>query len=155
MLGFDLDNTITENWFTKNKWGHEDTLIACKDKTKLECLKFILINAEISIIPITYVHIITCRPLILFDITYDFLIKHKVKFLDIHMSDRFIVDTEEAAKFKSEIINDLSLVKYVEDDEQIRGRLINLCPDTIILTPHEAVNCGLAKRNVKRECIDL
>lgn len=148
MLGFDLNNTITENWYSKNKWGHEDTLIAYKNKEKLENLKNILVNVKLSIIPVTYVHIITCRPLFLFDITYDFLIKHRIKFLDLHMymSDRFIVDVFESTKFKSEKINELSLVKYVEDDEQIRGELINLCPDTTILTPYEAVKYGLAKR---------
>ena len=148
LIGFDMDGTITEEWFTKYNWTSEDQKQCKFSDTKVEQLTVILKQIKPFLIPLNSVHIITARPFQLFDITYSWLVKNEIPFLDIHTPFcTFEEDSELISNAKADIINYLGLDYYFEDDLKIRERLITLSPDTKILEPEEAIQLGFAKRN--------
>lgn len=146
MIGFDLDGTITNNWMIEIDWTWNKMRDALQSKEGIQNLNNIYINLKPRLIPIINVHIITGRPPISEITTVNWLKVYDIKVIDLHMGLYNCFSTKQMAERKAEIINDLNLTKYFEDEEKVRKILTQLCPDTEILTPEDSIRLGFARR---------
>lgn len=144
-VGFDLDGTITEEWW--NSWSSKAYTRGEGSLLTRTMIKMKLARIKPAIIPIDYVHIITVRPEWLVKGTIRWLNKNGVKFFALHTPrGQHTLQGIERSTFKAEAINSLALGEYYEDELDLREALEGLCPDTEILPPEEAIRRGRARQ---------
>lgn len=147
MIGCDLDGTLTKNWAV-GKWANAEIWMQAlpRDPELVREMQTLLCELVPIMLPTRPVHIITSRAAKYFkDTTIKWLKMFDVNIIQLHMAMGVYLG-EERILYKAHTINELGLHYYFEDEEEIRGRLMFLCPDTCILPPEEALRMGLAKR---------
>lgn len=154
LIGFDLDDTLTENWWTNI---NQDQYLRhlTNSKTNWESLMYIrtlLLELKCTMIPIIPCYIITNRPVWLLSPTYYWMKFHLFPFFNIICADAINSSIKEISNYKAKVINILHLKEYYEDNPEIIHKLTSLCPSTKILLPEEAVRLGRAYRTEEFCC---
>lgn len=126
MIGFDLDGTLTKDYWTRFKSFYELVLNQCEkgNRFAIGFMKLRLSILKCTLVPDESIVIISSRPEYFRDVTIAWLDRNNIKYGHICLPPLMLKTTEEKVNHKAEHILKRGVTRYIEDESMIRRGLI-------------------------------
>lgn len=139
MIAFDIDGTLTREWWTEDhpavkRWRDfycSDSVLIPDGKAYQDFVKYFE-NLELIRVPTpTEYFLITSRPLWLRPVTKVWAEKNQLNHIEIITPDRMLRTLPERAEFKASAISRFKVRCYVEDEPVLAASLNNILLGTV------------------------